>query len=137
MNIIKPISQTWEAYLQRSYRDVQDRENTVEVFTNLTSVSAPRKMTAKGKKKAMEESVEWLQNNEADLEEISNETLQTFTNMTGVSTPEKLNPKTNGQKAKEAIEWLRNNDVKLEDFPNKSLEVLESFTPPFQDLDVF
>merc|ERR1712019_274482 len=89
----------------------------------------PSKLTSKSKKKAMEESMEWLRNNEPDLDEVDDEVLEVFTNMTGFSTPKKFTPKSNKQKAKDAVEWIRNNEINIDDFPEESLIVMESLAP--------
>merc|ERR1712072_95549 len=81
----------------------------------------------KGRKlKAIEESLEWIRNNEVDIHEVDSPTVKSLSKLAGIAMPKKLTPENKKKTVENAIEWLRN--AEPEDLLHVDNPTLESLT---------
>jgi hypothetical protein len=96
--------------------DVHDP--TIEAFGNLPSASAPpgRQLSPEDKR-AMEEAITWLRNNDPKPEDVDSRTLQALTNLAGTPFPcfGKLTEPKKQKALEDALKWLRINDPESDD----------------------
>merc|ERR1712113_384923 len=96
---------------------------TVEAFSKLTGIALPKKKSPASNKKFMEEAIDWLRNNEPNLEDVDDSTVEEVTKIAGVHMPRGVIPKAARKKPLEdAIDWIRKNDPIMDDLDEPVLE---------------
>merc|ERR1712154_317650 len=92
------------------------------------------------KKKAIEESLEWLRNNDLDVEDVDGPTVKTLSKLAGIPLPRKLTDKNKKKTMDNAVNWLRNAESEdLQPIDNGDLECLTKLAgvpmPGISDID--
>merc|ERR1712151_391879 len=84
-------------------------------------------MTPKRKKKFVNDSIDWLRNNDPGrIDSFDDPTAEALTNLAGISMP--ITSQTDRSKAiAEAVEWLRNNDPNMNKVDKPTLKSLTKF----------
>merc|ERR1712072_1080559 len=108
--------------------DVEIMENPdsalVSALSIITGAPIPKKKTAKKKKKFVEDSINWLQENDPGrLDTVDDPTAMAFTNIAGISyegTPLSA-VDTKNKAMQEALDWIRGNDVEIMHNPESAL----------------
>merc|ERR1711935_1317678 len=111
-----------------------------KALTKIAGVSMPKGVSKDGKNKAIEESLEWLRNNDVEVDDVDGPTVKALSKLAGIPMPKKLTPENKKKTIDTALEWLRNADA--EDLPHVDSPTLESLTslagvpmPGISDLD--
>merc|ERR1711897_50675 len=78
------------------------------------------------KKKAVEDSLEWLRSNDVSGDDVDSPTVKALSKLAGIPMPKKLTPENKKKTIDSAIEWLRN--AESEDLPPVETPTLESLT---------
>merc|ERR1711933_653497 len=112
--------------------DVDDP--TLKSLTQLAGMNMPigALTPEEERKKAIEESLDWLRNNDPEVDDVDGPTTRSFAKLAGIPLPKKLTPKSKKKTMESAIEWLREADAEdlghLGRIDNPSLQALTNFT---------
>merc|ERR1711933_355576 len=88
-----------------------------------------RKKAEEERKNAIEDSLDWLRNNDPEVDDVDGPTTRSFAKLAGIPLPKKLTPENKKKTMESAIDWLRNVDAEdLERIDNPSLQALTTFT---------
>merc|ERR1712157_20947 len=96
----------------------------VNALSKITGNPMPKKMTAEAKKKFVEDSVNWLRENDPGrLDTVDDETAKAFTELAGIPYEGRLlSPQEEKRNVMEnTLNWIRNNDPKVDDDPKVML----------------
>merc|ERR1711897_109286 len=96
----------------------------VNALSKITGNPMPKKMTAEAKKKFVEDSVNWLRENDPGrLDMVDDATAKAFAELAGIPFEGRvLSADELKRKAmKDALEWIRNNDPFIEEDPSRPL----------------
>merc|ERR1712207_112212 len=98
----------------------------LEAFSKLTGAPIPRKMNSKNRKRFVEDSLNWLRNNDPGrLDNVDEKTAETITNFAGIPYERQLSKEEEERRKamEDALEWIRNNDPKVDEEPRDNLVV--------------
>merc|ERR1712003_419407 len=90
----------------------------VKAFSKLTGAPIPKKMKSKNRKRFIEDSLNWLRNNDPGrLDTIDERTAETITDFAGIPYERQLSKREEKKREamENALEWIRNNDPVVED----------------------
>merc|ERR1712207_139281 len=101
-------------------------EALLEAFSKLTGAPIPRKMNSKNRKRFVEDSLNWLRNNDPGrLDNVDEKTAETITNFAGIPYERQLSKEEEERRKamEDALEWIRNNDPKVDEEPRNNLVI--------------
>merc|ERR1712232_399210 len=74
--------------------------------------------------KAIAEAVEWLRNNDPNMNKVDKPTLKSLTKFAGIPMPNKLTPKSKTKAMDKFLDWLRNNNINPDDVDYATMKAL-------------
>ena len=96
---------------------------TLESLTNLTGVPMPG-ISAEGKARALDEALDWLRNNDPDVNKVDEPGLNKLSNLGGIPMPKKLTPEAKQKTLDDVLDWIRSNDVTPGEVDEPTLKAL-------------
>merc|ERR1712241_577338 len=99
-------------------------DDLVKALSKLSGVPVPKKMKRKEKKKFVEDSLDWLRENDPGrLDTVDDPTVSSLMKLAGLpDLGSPLSPdRKKGKAMQETLTWIRNNDPEVDDNPDEDL----------------
>merc|ERR1712232_727639 len=100
-------------------------ERTLDTLLQVPGAPVPPGVVPRDvKKKAVEDTVDWLRKNGPPMDELDEPILEALSDLAGVPLPRKMTPKEKTKFLEDSVDWIRKNKPDLEAMDEPTLENL-------------